>query len=149
MAQPRVALFVTCLVDLYRPSVGFAAITLLERAGCSVSVPEAQTCCGQPAYNAGDRTTAREIARGVVDAFTGFDYVVVPSGSCGAMVSHHYPSLFEDDPEYRGRAEALAARTHELTAFLADIMGVTERTRRRAGRDRAGSKTNAELRRPR
>ncbi|MES2713318.1 MAG: (Fe-S)-binding protein [Pseudomonadota bacterium] len=133
MAQPRVALFVTCLVDLYRPSVGFAAITLLERAGCTVSVPEAQTCCGQPAYNAGDRTTAREIARGVVDAFTGFDYVVVPSGSCGAMVSHHYPSLFEDDPEYRGRAEALAARTHELTAFLVDIIGVTAPTAEHAG----------------
>ena len=133
MAQPRVALFVTCLVDLYRPSVGFAAITLLERAGCTVSVPEAQTCCGQPAYNAGDRTTAREIARGVVDAFTGFDYVVVPSGSCGAMVSHHYPSLFEDDPEYRGRAEALAARTHELTAVLVNIMGVTTAAAEHAG----------------
>ncbi len=133
MAQPRVALFVTCLVDLYRPSVGFAAITLLERAGCTVSVPEAQTCCGQPAYNAGDRATAREIARGVVDAFTGYDYVVVPSGSCGAMVSHHYPTLFEDDPEYRGRAEALAARTHELTAFLVDIMGVTTASAEHAG----------------
>ncbi|MBR0655223.1 (Fe-S)-binding protein [Plastoroseomonas arctica] len=124
MAQPRVALFVTCLVDLYRPSVGFAAIRLLERAGCVVSVPEVQTCCGQPAYNAGDRGTAREIARSVVDAFTGYDHVVVPSGSCGAMISHHYPSLFEDDPEYRGRAEALAARTHELVAFLTDVMGV-------------------------
>jgi len=133
MAQPRVALFVTCLVDLYRPSVGFAAIALLERAGCVVSVPEVQTCCGQPAYNAGDRATAREIARGVVDAFTGFDHVVVPSGSCGAMISHHYPALFGDDPEYRGRAEALAARTHELTAFLADVMGVTSVAGEHAG----------------
>ncbi|MDB5314874.1 MAG: Fe-S oxidoreductase [Rhodospirillales bacterium] len=133
MAQPRIALFVTCLVDLYRPSVGFAAIGLLERAGCVVTVPDAQTCCGQPAYNAGDRPTAREIARGVVDAFTGYDHVVVPSGSCGAMISHHYPSLFEDDPEYRGRAEALSAKTHELVAFLTDVMGVTTVAAEHAG----------------
>ncbi|HEY4253781.1 MAG TPA: (Fe-S)-binding protein [Roseomonas sp.] len=126
MPKPRIALFVTCLVDLYRPSVGFAAIRLLEAAGCQVEVPEAQTCCGQPAYNSGDRATAREIARGVVDAFQHYDHVVVPSGSCGGMISHHYPALFDDDPEYRGRAEALAARTHELVSFLTDVMGVTQ-----------------------
>lgn len=121
---PRVALFVTCLVDLYRPSVGFAAIKLLEAAGCRVEVPEAQTCCGQPAYNTGDRTTARDLARNVVDAFLPYDHVVVPSGSCGGMIAHHYPGLFEDDPQYRGKAEALAAKTHELVSFLADVMGV-------------------------
>jgi L-lactate dehydrogenase complex protein LldE len=121
--QPRVALFVTCLVDLYRPTVGFAAIRLLEEAGCRVEVPALQTCCGQPAYNAGDRATAKDLARPVIDAFRGYDYVVAPSGSCAGMIAHHYPGLFEDDPDYRGRAEALAARTHELTAFLADVMG--------------------------
>ncbi|PZW46570.1 L-lactate dehydrogenase complex protein LldE [Humitalea rosea] len=121
--QPRVALFVTCLVDLYRPTVGFAAIRLLEAAGCTVEVPEAQTCCGQPAYNSGDRVTAKEVARGVVDAFLPYDYVVVPSGSCGGMISHHYANLFEDDPEYRGKAEALGARTFELVAFLSDVRG--------------------------
>ena len=121
--QPRVALFVTCLVDLYRPTVGFAAIRLLEAAGCTVEVPEAQTCCGQPAYNSGDRATAKEVARGVIDAFLPYDYVVVPSGSCGGMISHHYASLFEDDPEYRGKAEALGARTFELVAFLSDVRG--------------------------
>ena len=124
LPQPRVALFVTCLVDLYRPTVGFAAIRLLERAGCRVEVPEVQTCCGQPAYNTGDRATARDLARPVVDAFLPYDFTVVPSGSCGGMISHHFPGLFDDDPHYRGRADALAAKTHELTAFLVDVMGV-------------------------
>ena len=122
--RPRVALFVTCLVDLHRPSVGFAAIKLLENAGCEVEVPLAQTCCGQPAYNSGDRATAQDLARGVLDAFHGFDYVVVPSGSCGGMISHHYPALFDDDPNLLARAEALAAKTHELVQFLTEIMHV-------------------------
>jgi L-lactate dehydrogenase complex protein LldE len=122
--RPRVALLVTCLVDLYRPTVGFAAIRLLEQAGCDVEVPRTQTCCGQPAYNAGDRASARDLARGVIDAFGGFDHVVAPSGSCAGMVAHHYAGLFEDDPEYRARAEALGARTHELVSFLRDVMGV-------------------------
>ncbi|WP_424810640.1 (Fe-S)-binding protein [Roseococcus sp. YIM B11640] len=125
MAKPRVALFVTCLVDLYRPSVGFAAIRLLEEAGCEVVVPDAQTCCGQPAFNGGDRASAREIARQVIDTFLPYDHVVAPSGSCGGMIAQHYPSLFaESDPLYRGKAEALAAKTHELVSFLTDVMGV-------------------------
>ena len=124
--RPRVALFVTCLVDLYRPTVGFAAIRLIEQAGCMVEVPPVQTCCGQPAYNAGDRSTARDLARQVIDAFGGYDYVVAPSGSCAGMIAHHYPSLFEDDPQYRAKAEALAGRTHELVSFLRDVMGVTK-----------------------
>ncbi len=123
--RPRVALFVTCLVDLHRPTVGFAAIKLLEQAGCQVEVPRAQTCCGQPAYNSGDRTTARDIARGVIEAFSGYDYVVVPSGSCGGMIKHHLPHLFDDDPNLRARAEALSERTFELIGFLADVMGMT------------------------
>jgi len=123
--RPRVALFVTCLVDLYRPSVGFAALRLLEQAGCDVVVPPEQTCCGQPAYNTGDRATARDLARNVIDAFLPYDYVVAPSGSCGGMISHHYPALFSDgDPHYRGKAEALAAKTHELVSFLTDVMGM-------------------------
>jgi len=123
-SKPRVALFVTCLVDLYRPTVGFAAIRLLEAAGCLVEVPPVQTCCGQPAFNTGDRATARDLARGVIDAFAGYDHVVAPSGSCAGMVAHHYASLFEDDPGYRAKAEELAARTHELVSFLRDVMGV-------------------------
>ena len=121
-ARPRVALFVTCLVDLHRPSVGFAAIRLLEAAGCQVEVPRAQTCCGQPAYNSGDRTTARDLAAGLLDAFGGYDYVVVPSGSCGGMLKTHMPHLFDDDPNLRARADALAAHTFELVSFLVDVL---------------------------
>jgi L-lactate dehydrogenase complex protein LldE len=130
---PRVALFVTCLVDLYRPTVGFAAIKLLEDAGCRVEVPEVQTCCGQPAYNSGDRATARDLARNVVDAFLPYDFVVVPSGSCGGMIGHHYAGLFDDDPQYRERAERLGAKTHELVSFLTDVMGVERVTARYDG----------------
>ena len=132
--RPRVALFVTCLVDLYRPTVGFAAIRLLEAAGCQVEVPRAQTCCGQPAYNSGDRATARDLARGILDAFGGYDYVVVPSGSCGGMLRTHMPGLFDDDPNLRARAEALAGRTYELVSFLADVMKFTQVPGRHAGR---------------
>ena len=120
--RPRVALFVTCLVDLFRPTVGFASIKLLEAAGCTVEVPSLQTCCGQPAYNSGDSENAAAIARQVVDAFEGYDYVVAPSGSCGGMISKHYPDLLAADKEYADRARRLAARTFELTQFLVDVM---------------------------
>jgi L-lactate dehydrogenase complex protein LldE len=123
---PRVALLVTCLVDLFRPSVGFAAVALLEAAGCTVEVPRAQTCCGQPAYNSGDRADAKRIARQVIAAFAGYDYIVVPSGSCAGMVKVHYPELFADEPEMLARAEDLAARTHELVEFLVDVRGMSE-----------------------
>jgi L-lactate dehydrogenase complex protein LldE len=125
VTHPRVALFVTCLVDLHRPSVGFAAIALLEAAGCTVEVPRAQTCCGQPAYNAGDRKTTRELLTGFITAFAAYDYVVVPSGSCGGMLSRHMPHLFDDDPNLRAAADALAAKTFELVSFLTDVMHFT------------------------
>jgi L-lactate dehydrogenase complex protein LldE len=126
MAEPaRVALLVTCLVDLFRPSVGLAAVKLLEESGCTVEVPRAQTCCGQPAYNSGDKTDTKAIARQVIDAFAGYDYVVAPSGSCAGMVKVHYPELFADEPEMRAKAEELAARTWELLAFLVDVRGLT------------------------
>jgi len=124
--QPRVALLVTCLVDLFRPSVGFAAVALLEAAGCIVEVPRAQTCCGQPAYNSGDNADAKAIARQVIAAFAGYDYVVAPSGSCAGMVKLHYPVLFANEPETLPAAQALAARTHELVSFLVDVRGMTE-----------------------
>lgn len=122
--EPRVGLFVTCLVDLFRPSVGFAAVRLLQAAGCRVEVPGAQTCCGQPAYNSGDRADAKAIARSVIRAFKDYDYVVAPSGSCAGMLKQHYPALFADDPPRRAEAEGLAARTHELVSFLTDIRGL-------------------------
>ncbi len=129
----RVALFVTCLVDLFRPSIGFAAVKLLEDAGCTVEVPPLQVCCGQPAYNSGDRATTRAIAVQVIKAFDGYDAVVAPSGSCGGMLSHHYPGLFDDDPAMKLRAESLAGRSYELMAFLVDVLGVETVTARYDG----------------
>ncbi len=124
MANPRVGLFVTCLVDLIRPTVGFAAVKLLEGAGCSVEVPRQQTCCGQPAYNNGDQANTRAIALQVIEAFEDYDYTVAPSGSCAGMISHHYPALLANDPQWAERAQKLADKTHELISFLTDIMGV-------------------------
>ena len=126
MAAPaprRVGLFVTCLVDMIRPSVGFATAKLLEDAGCIVDVPR-QSCCGQPAFNSGDRATAQDIARQVITAFAPFDYVVAPSGSCAGMIKAHYPELFHGDPNWQPRADALAEKTFELTSFLVGVCGV-------------------------
>lgn len=120
----RVALFVTCLVDLFRPTVGFAAVRLLEEVGCTVEVPRAQTCCGQPAYNSGDRADAKAIALQVLDAFAGYDYVVAPSGSCAGMLRVHYPELFVNDAVNLRRARELAGRSWELVSFLVDVCGM-------------------------
>ena len=117
----RVGLFVTCLVDLMRPRIGFAALELLEAAGCEVVVPEAQTCCGQPGYNAGDRVSALALARKLLSEFEDCDYVVAPSGSCAGMIRTHYPDLFKDAPQELARARALCAKTYELTDFLVNV----------------------------
>jgi len=124
-SKPNVGLFATCLVDLMRPVVGFAAVKLLEDAGCSVSVPQNQTCCGQPAYNSGDKADAADIAKSVITTFEGFDYVVAPSGSCAGMIKDHYPEALADDPAWSARADALAVKTFELMSFLTDVMKVT------------------------
>ena len=126
MPERTVALFVTCLVDMFRPSVGFATVKLLEDAGCRVEVPPVQTCCGQPAWNSGDRENAKAIARQVIAAFEGYAHVVVPSGSCAATIARDYERMFEADDPWAARARALGARTHEITAFLTDVLGVTE-----------------------
>ena len=123
-STPRVGLFVTCLADLFRPSVGFAAVKLLEDAGCRVEAPLAQTCCGQPAYNSGDRASAAAIAAQVIDVFEGFDYVVAPSGSCAGMLRRHYPALFSGDEAMESRARDFAERCWELVSFLHDVRGV-------------------------
>ncbi len=123
--RPRVGLFVTCLVDVMRPSVGFAAVRLLEAAGCEVVVPAAQTCCGQPAYNSGEKSGARAIALQTIAAFDGYDYVVAPSGSCAAMLKLHYPRLMAGDDEAERRARAFAERVHELVSFLVDVRGMS------------------------
>ena len=124
-AGPRVALFVTCLVDLVRPSIGFASVKLLEAAGCTVEVPAAQTCCGQPAYNSGDKATAQALARQTIAALEEFEYIVAPSGSCAGMLKKHYPALLADDRMWATRATAFAAKVHELISFLADVRGMT------------------------
>lgn len=125
-AAPRVALFVTCLVDLVRPKIAFAAIKLLEDAGCKVEVPSAQTCCGQPAWNAGADAHAADIARQVIAAFEPYDYVVAPSGSCAGMIKNHYPEALRGDPAFAERAHVLAAKTHELVSFLVKVRGISQ-----------------------
>jgi L-lactate dehydrogenase complex protein LldE len=119
MPPLRVSLFVTCLADLFRPAVAFDSIRLLEQAGCEVSVPQQQTCCGQPAYNTGDFASTIPLAQRVIEVLEPADYVVIPSGSCTGMISHHYPKLLEG--EWRARAQRLATRTYELTTFLSEI----------------------------
>lgn len=129
----NVGLFVTCLVDLFRPSVGFASVKLLEDAGCTISVPPAQTCCGQPAYNSGDKADTRDIAKQVIKSFEGYDAVVAPSGSCAAMIKVHYLELFDEGTPWHDRAKVLANKTFELTSFLTDILGQTPVTSRFEG----------------
>jgi len=123
-APPRVALFATCLVDMFRPTVGFAAAKLLEDAGCRVEVPQGQTCCGQPAWNSGDRKGAQAVAKTTIEALEGFDYVVAPSGSCAATIAKDYPAMFKGVAGWEDRAKALAAKTHEIVSFLTDVLGV-------------------------
>lgn len=132
-ASPRVGLFATCLVDLFRPSVGFSAVKLLEDAGCQVEVPMAQTCCGQPAYNSGDRADAIQLARQVIEVFEGFDYVVAPSGSCAAMLRKHYPDLFKGDATWSARARQFSDKVFELVSFLVDVRRMTSVTARHDG----------------
>ncbi|HXE38243.1 MAG TPA: (Fe-S)-binding protein [Azonexus sp.] len=130
----RLALYVTCLVDLMRPSVGFASLRLLEAAGCEVVVPEGQTCCGQPAWSAGNRPLAADLAKKAIAELEDYDHVVIPSGSCAEHVRNVYPQLFAEDVEWGPRARALASRTHELTAFLVDVLGFAAPPAEFAGR---------------
>jgi L-lactate dehydrogenase complex protein LldE len=123
----RVALFVTCLVDQLWPSVGVATVQVLRRAGCEVSFDARQTCCGQPAFNTGYRSEAKEVARKTIELLEEqrADAIVLPSGSCTAM-THLWKELFHDEPEWRERSEAVAARTHELAGFLVKVLGKEE-----------------------
>ena len=114
----RVGLFVTCLVDMMRPRIGFATLNLLEAAGCEVVVPPSQTCCGQPAFNAGERHAVRALAEQFLCDFEGFEYVVLPSGSCTGMIRVHYAEVFAKEPALLARWQMLAPRIFELTTFL-------------------------------
>jgi L-lactate dehydrogenase complex protein LldE len=117
----RVGLFVTCLVDCLRPSIGLAAVKLLEAAGCEVYVPPTQTCCGQPGYNSGDRRSARALAEKLLAEFEACDYIVVPSGSCAGMIRLHYPDLFQGEAFMLDRIRSLGGRTYEITDFLVSV----------------------------
>ncbi len=114
----EVAFFVTCLVDELFPEVGEASVACLERAGCRLDFPRAQTCCGQPALNMGYRDEARRLARRFIEIFEPYHVIVAPSGSCTSMVRVFYPQLFEGEPEWQERARRLASRIYELTEFL-------------------------------
>ncbi len=119
----RVGLFVTCLVDLLRPQIGFAAARLIRSCHCEVLVPT-QSCCGQPGYNAGDEEKAARLARQNIEIFRSFDYVVVPSGSCAAMIRKHYPELLREDDHWYRQACEMAQKTFELSQFLVDVMDI-------------------------
>ncbi|CCW19804.1 Predicted L-lactate dehydrogenase, Fe-S oxidoreductase subunit YkgE [Sphingobium indicum BiD32] len=119
----NVALFVTCLVDIMRPRIGFAAIRALEAAGCEVVVPQGQTCCGQPALNSGDRDHAVALAKQTIAALEPYEAIVVPSGSCAGTIRCHYPELFEQDATWLPRAQAVAAKTFEVMAYLDEVCG--------------------------
>ncbi|GAB4500979.1 MAG: lactate utilization iron-sulfur protein LutA [Anaerolineales bacterium] len=125
--MPHVQLFVTCLVDTFRPQSGEALVHVLRRLGVDVSFPAGQTCCGQPAFNAGLRADARRMAEQTIRVFEADPApLILPSGSCAAMLKQGYPELFADDPAWLPRAEALAARTFEFTQYLVDVLGVTD-----------------------
>lgn len=122
----RVSLFITCLADQIYPEVGESVVRLLHRYGCEVDFPQQQTCCGQPAYNSGYQDEAREVARNLIRAFEHSDYVVSPSGSCTGMVHHYYPQLFENEPEWKAKAEKLIGKTYEFSQFLVNVLGVKD-----------------------
>jgi L-lactate dehydrogenase complex protein LldE len=122
----RVSLFVTCIVDQLFPRVGMAMAEVLERVGYEVDFPEAQTCCGQPAFNSGFRNEARDVARHFLSVFSGSDYVVVPSGSCATMISHHFAELFPKEPKMLEAVLAMAPRVLEFSSFLVDVAGVDD-----------------------
>lgn len=123
----KVSLFVTCLVDQLWSSIGTSSVAVLRRVGCEVEFDDRQTCCGQPAFNTGYRNEARQVAKRFIEVFeeSRSEAIVSPSGSCAAMV-HHFPELFSDEPQWRQRAQAIAARTHELSSFLIRVLEIED-----------------------
>ncbi len=122
----RAAIFVTCIVDQLFPKVGMAMADVLERIGYEVDFPEEQTCCGQPAFNTGYRDEARDVARHFLKVFRDSEYIVVPSGSCTSMITHHYEELFRDEPEWLEATRTIAPRVWEFSKFLLEVAGVED-----------------------
>jgi L-lactate dehydrogenase complex protein LldE len=114
----RVGLFSTCLVDLMRPEIGMSVLKLLEDRGYEVIVPMEQTCCGQPPFNSGNRSSASALAKKLITEFESLDYVVIPSGSCAGMIKTHYSYLLQNEPDWHSKAKNLADKCYELTQFL-------------------------------
>lgn len=131
--QPA-TLFIQCLVDVMYPEVGLAMLKIFDKLGIPVDCPTEQTCCGQPAFNAGYRQQAKVAARRFIEIFENKEVIVCPSGSCVAMVRHHYPQLFDGEPPWQRRAEAVAAKTYELTQYLVDVLGIDELGARYSGK---------------
>lgn len=123
-SKPNIGIFVTCLVNMFRPEIGFATIELCKKANCNIIVPEEQTCCGQVNYNNGDEASAIKAAKSFIDQFEAFDYIVIPSGSCRGMVYKHYPVILANDDDYREKAQKTADKTYELTQFLHDVIKI-------------------------
>jgi L-lactate dehydrogenase complex protein LldE len=122
-----IQLFITCIIDTLYPEVGEAVVSVLQKAGVKVSFPPGQTCCGQPAFNAGLRREAKKMAIQTIRAFEDHPGpVVIPSGSCASMIRHSYAELFQDDSEWQHRAANLAKRSYELSEFLVDVLGITD-----------------------
>jgi L-lactate dehydrogenase complex protein LldE len=121
----KVALFITCLADIFFPEVGRSVVHLLRQQGCDVIFPAGQTCCGQPAYNSGYSAESLAAAKQLIDAFEEAEYVVTPSGSCAAMIRHYYPVLFQSDEKWLKRAQQLANKVFEFSQFMVDILQVT------------------------
>jgi len=124
--MPRVSLFVTCIVDQLFPGVGMAVVEVLERIGCQVDFPEGQTCCGQPAFNTGYREEARQVARHFLEVFRDADYVVVPSGSCASMLTHHFAELFQKEPGWLEETLRLEPTVWEFSKFLLEVARVED-----------------------
>ena len=120
----KVTLFVTCLVDMFETNVGKATVEVLERLGCEIEFPEAQVCCGQPAYNSGHVEAAKEAMKHMIETFEDAEYIVTPSGSCATMF-HEYPHVFKDDPKWAKRTK-VADKTYEFTQFIVDVLKVTD-----------------------
>lgn len=124
--MPRVSLFVTCIIEQFFPEVGMAVADVLERIGYTVDFPEAQTCCGQPAFNSGYREEARQVARHFLEVFRHADYVVVPSGSCASMITHHFADLFHKEPYWLEQTRRLEPRVWEFSRFLLEVARVED-----------------------
>jgi len=120
----KIALFITCLTDTFYPRTGIAVVKVLEKLGCQAEFPEQQTCCGQPMWNNGYSSEARQLARRMIETFDNYEYVVTPSGSCAAMIRDYYEQIFENDPAWQSRAKAFANKTYEFIEFLVKILNV-------------------------